>query len=137
MDKSTLIILQNRFDGLSQTVPDEGIEFWFARDLMEPLGYVRWENFQTAIQRAITSCETTGYEPNDHFRGVTKMVKLGSGAERSPGGVRQLPFEAQKALVLSYKDEQQTYKPDFICYGKIIVELKAVKEAHQNIKPSF
>ncbi|PKN43590.1 MAG: DNA damage-inducible protein D [Deltaproteobacteria bacterium HGW-Deltaproteobacteria-18] len=83
MDKSTLITLQNRFDGLSQTVPDEGIEFWFARDLMEPLGYVRWENFQTAIQRAITSCETTGYEPNDHFRGVTKMVKLGSGAERA------------------------------------------------------
>jgi DNA-damage-inducible protein D len=83
MDKSALITLQNRFDGLSQTVPDEGIEFWFARDLMEPLGYVRWENFQTAIQRAVTSCETTGYEPNDHFRGVTKMVKLGSGAERA------------------------------------------------------
>lgn len=83
MDKAALITLQNRFDGLSQTVPDVGIEFWFARDLMEPLGYVRWENFQTAIQRAITSCETTGYEPNDHFRGVTKMVKLGSGAERA------------------------------------------------------
>lgn len=44
--------------------------------------------------------------------------------------LRQLSFEAQKALVLSYKDEQltQTYKPDFICYSKIIVELKAVKE---------
>lgn len=78
MDKSALITLQNRFDGLSQTVPDVGIEFWFARDLMEPLGYVRWENFQTAIQRAITSCETTGYEPNDHFRGVTKMVETGN-----------------------------------------------------------
>ena len=78
MDKSALITLQERFDGLSQTVPDEGIEFWFARDLMEPLGYVRWENFQTAIQRAITSCETTGYEPNDHFRGVTKMVGTGN-----------------------------------------------------------
>jgi GxxExxY protein len=44
--------------------------------------------------------------------------------------LRQLPFEAQKELVLSYKGEQlaQTYKPDFICFGKIIVELKAVKE---------
>ena len=43
---------------------------------------------------------------------------------------RQLPFEEQKDLVLSYKGEQlvQTYKPDFICYSKIIVELKAVKE---------
>jgi GxxExxY protein len=44
--------------------------------------------------------------------------------------LRQLSFEAQKELVLSYKGVQltQTYKPDFICYGRIIVELKAVKE---------
>ncbi len=63
-------------------MPQEGIEFWFARDLMEPLGYARWENFTTAIHRAIESCKTTGYDEEDHFRGVTKMVPLGSGAER-------------------------------------------------------
>jgi DNA-damage-inducible protein D len=37
----------------------------------------------TAINRAIESCKTTGSDPNNHFRGVTKMVKLGSGAERA------------------------------------------------------
>ncbi len=83
MDNKTIQQMQSRFDSLSQRIPDEGVEFWFARDLMEPLGYARWENFQTAIARAITSCETTGYDPDNHFRGVTKMVKLGSGAERS------------------------------------------------------
>ena len=43
---------------------------------------------------------------------------------------RQIPFESQKELTVSYKSEplKQTYKPDLICYGKIIVELKAVKE---------
>jgi GxxExxY protein len=43
---------------------------------------------------------------------------------------RDLPFEAQKELNLSYKGEPlaQIYKPDFVCYDKIIVELKAVKE---------
>ena len=30
--------LTARFDELSQRLPDEGIEFWFARDLMEPPG---------------------------------------------------------------------------------------------------
>ncbi|MDD2388420.1 MAG: DNA damage-inducible protein D [Desulfobacterales bacterium] len=75
--------LKNHFDALSQRIPDENVEFWFARDLMEPLGYARWENFQTAIKRAIESCETTGYAPDNHFRGVTKMVRLGSGAERA------------------------------------------------------
>ncbi|MFY0989036.1 DNA damage-inducible protein D [Halomonas sp. C05BenzN] len=74
--------MRSQFDDLSHTVPEEDIEFWFARDLMKPLGYARWENFQTAIRRAIESCESTGYSPEDHFRGVTKMVPLGSGSER-------------------------------------------------------
>ena len=74
--------LQSRFDALTQRLPEEEVEFWFARDIQEPLGYSRWENFLVAIQRAIASCQTTGYHPNDHFRGVTKMVSLGSGAER-------------------------------------------------------
>jgi GxxExxY protein len=44
--------------------------------------------------------------------------------------LRGLPFEAQREIVLSYKGSRlsQTYKPDFICYGRIIVELKAVKD---------
>lgn len=75
--------MQNQFDELGQEHPDEPkVEFWFARDLQEPLGYARWENFLTAIQRAIESCESTGYEVEHHFRGVTKMVPLGSGSER-------------------------------------------------------
>jgi GxxExxY protein len=43
---------------------------------------------------------------------------------------RGIPFEAQKELRLHYKAEalRQAFKPDLICYGKIIVELKAVRE---------
>ncbi len=74
--------MQSQFDSLARTVPNENVEFWFARELQEPLGYNRWENFLKAIQRAIESCEAGGYEISDHFRGVTKMVPLGSGAER-------------------------------------------------------
>ena len=42
----------------------------------------------------------------------------------------KIPFIAQAELTLQYKGERlnQTYKPDFICFGKIIVEIKAVKE---------
>jgi len=41
-----------------------------------------------------------------------------------------IPFLSQPELVLHYKGARlvQTYKPDFICYDLIIVELKAVKE---------
>ncbi len=43
---------------------------------------------------------------------------------------RGIPFVAQQELQLTYKGEplQQTYRPDLICYGQIIVELKAVKD---------
>jgi DNA-damage-inducible protein D len=75
--------MQSNFDALVQTLPnDEGVEFWFARDLQEPLGYARWENFLTAIQRAIESCQTTGYRTEDHFRGVTKLITHGKGGQR-------------------------------------------------------
>ncbi len=44
--------------------------------------------------------------------------------------LRNIPFSPQAALTLYYKDRKlkQTYTPDFKCYEKIIVELKAVKE---------
>ena len=44
--------------------------------------------------------------------------------------MRGIPFEAQKEIDLEYKGTplQQTYRADFVCYGKIILELKAVKQ---------
>ncbi len=82
MEKPLIEQLKTRFDALAHTLPQQDVEFWFARDLQEPLGYARWENFTTAIERAISSCITTGFEPDDHFRGVTKMIELGKGAVR-------------------------------------------------------
>ena len=42
---------------------------------------------------------------------------------------RGIPFEAKKELRIFYKGEpiEKTYVPDFYCYGKIIVEIKAVE----------
>ncbi|KAE9640099.1 DNA damage-inducible protein D [Pseudomonas sp. PB106] len=82
MENQTIFAQQQQFDGLAHRVPGENIEFWFARELQEPLGYARWENFLTLIQRAITSCEATGIDALDHFRGVTKMIEIGKGGQR-------------------------------------------------------
>ena len=45
-------------------------------------------------------------------------------------GLQAIPFAAQKELKLAYKGHslEQTYKPDFVCHEKIIVEIKAVSE---------
>jgi GxxExxY protein len=43
-------------------------------------------------------------------------------------GDRKIPFKAQFELSLTYKERmlKSKFKPDFICYDKIVVELKAV-----------
>ncbi|MDH5258833.1 MAG: DNA damage-inducible protein D [Gammaproteobacteria bacterium] len=81
MDKQ-LQTLQISLEAAVQRADAEGIEFWFARDLQTTLGYARWENFQTAIQRAFESCEATGHKASDHFRGVTKLITHGKGGQR-------------------------------------------------------
>lgn len=42
----------------------------------------------------------------------------------------KIPYASQRELELFYRGKklQQTYKPDFICYDKIVVEVKAVSE---------
>ncbi len=62
---------------------DNGVEFWYARDLQHLLGYVKWDNFlKTAISKAKTACEVSGEEIRNHFADVGKMVDIGSGTER-------------------------------------------------------
>ena len=80
MEKSLVTQLKGKFDGLSHT--NAGVEFWYARDLMEELGYVQWRNFLEVIDKAKISCSQAGQKVADHFADVSKMVTVGSGAER-------------------------------------------------------
>ena len=43
---------------------------------------------------------------------------------------RNIPFEREKELLINYKEKQlsKTFRADFICYNKIIIELKAVSQ---------
>ena len=49
-------------------------------------------------------------------------------------GLRGIPFVAQQHLKLVYKSKEleATYKPDFICFGSIIVEIKAMSDFDDN-----
>ncbi len=60
----------------------DGVEFWYARELQALLGYDEWRNFEKIIAKAKQACKASKQEPSDHFVDVNKMVKVGSGAER-------------------------------------------------------
>ena len=86
MDKKIIVQYKASFDSIVQYIESddakEQIEVWFARELQSILGYARWENFLVAIHPAMDSCKSQNISVDDHFREVTKMVGLGSGAKR-------------------------------------------------------
>lgn len=61
---------------------DAGPEYWSARDLQPILEYGSWDKFKRVIEKAMLSCEQSGYSIDDHFSRMGKMVKIGSGASR-------------------------------------------------------
>ncbi len=80
MKKEIVSQLHSRFElAVNET---DGVEYWFARDLQELLGYTKWENFIKVIDKAKTACTNAKQDISDHFLDVRKMVDVGSGAKR-------------------------------------------------------
>ena len=54
-------------------------EFWYARELMEVLQYVKWDNFHRVIKQAMISCKISQQAVGDHFIEVNQTVISGKG----------------------------------------------------------
>ena len=63
-------------------IDENGIEFWYARELMNCLNYSKWSNFKKVISKAMESCKNSDISVFDHFADVGKMVQIGSEAQR-------------------------------------------------------
>ena len=61
---------------------ENGVEFWYARELQNVLNYSEWRKFEGVIKKAEVSCKNSEVDSFDHFVGFDKMVQIGSGAER-------------------------------------------------------
>ncbi len=73
--------LSNNFEDHSQTT-ENGIEFWFARDLQHLLGYAEWRNFNQVIIKSKITCESSENRVLDHFVDVNKTIDMPKGASK-------------------------------------------------------
>ncbi|MDB5178254.1 MAG: hypothetical protein JWN01_197 [Patescibacteria group bacterium] len=78
MDKQ-IMQAQDGFENIKRN--KNGIEFWWARELMPLLEYTKWENFLKTIEKAKIACAESGQNIEDQFPGVRKMIERGKGAQ--------------------------------------------------------
>lgn len=69
------------FDDIKH-IDENGMEFWYARELAEVLTYNKWENFEKVVKRAMIACDNSGYDISDQFPEVRKLIKHGKGGKR-------------------------------------------------------
>jgi DNA-damage-inducible protein D len=77
--KNGLSIAGLSFEDLKKT-NEHGAEYWSARNLQPLLGYSQWRRFEQALDRAVTSCKSSGNPPGHHFAGAGKPILGGKGA---------------------------------------------------------
>lgn len=64
-------------------IDENGVEFWYARELMSILQYANWQNFEKIIEKARISCENSDISVFEHFTDVNKTIKMPKGAEKT------------------------------------------------------
>ena len=74
MEKGIIVRLHKGFEDCAHE--KDGVEFWYARELQQLLGYDRWENFENAINKAKVACQNVKQNSADHFRDVTKTIPM-------------------------------------------------------------
>ncbi len=80
MKKELILSLQKSFEDYAHH--EDGVEFWFARDLQQLLGYIEWRKFSGVIEKAKEACKKSNNEISDHFVGAAKTIVMPKGASK-------------------------------------------------------
>ena len=78
-------------------------------ELHELPGYARWENFIVAINSAVESCKSQYINIDDHFREVTKMIKIGKGGEAVNLELKDIGSQRMQIRVEQGKGKKDRY----------------------------
>ena len=82
MENNIINKTEKNFESIKH-IDENGVEFWYARELMEMLEYSKWGNFIKVIDKAKKSCENSNNTIFEHFADVGKTIKMPKNAEKT------------------------------------------------------
>lgn len=59
-------------------IDENGIEYWYARELSVILEYKEWRNFNKVLDKAKVACNNSGFEVENDFVEFNKIVEAGA-----------------------------------------------------------
>ena len=62
-------------------IDENGVEFWYARELQNVLEYKEWRKFENVIDKAKEACKNSDISEFEHFVDVDKLSKRANNAE--------------------------------------------------------
>lgn len=80
MEKNKIISNTERTFEDIKHINENGVEFWYARELMIALGYSSWDKFKAVIEKAKISCKNSESLETEHFSLMGKSLNMPNGA---------------------------------------------------------
>ena len=72
--------MNQSFEDIRHT-DENGVEYWYARELQVVLDYKEWRKFENVINKAKESCKNSDVSGFEHFVGADKLSKRANNAE--------------------------------------------------------
>ncbi|MCL2712006.1 MAG: hypothetical protein FWD37_01860 [Methanomassiliicoccaceae archaeon] len=107
---------------------NDGSEYWSAREFASILGYKVWRTFAKVIDKAMIACNNSGFDTNDQFAEVGKLIEHGKNGKR-----KTIDYELSRYacyLIIQNGDTRkkavalgqaylamQTYKKEMSCFA--------------------
>ena len=90
METTELQTLYRTFEDIKHI--ENGVEFWYARELYPLLGYTKWENFETVIEKAKEACRKSKSNVRDHFPDARKLIIVGKNTEQEISDIKMTRY---------------------------------------------
>lgn len=107
---------------------EEGIEFWYARELQMALEYTKWDNFKNVIEKAKEACKNSKMNVLHHFADIGKTIEMPKNATKTIDDIMLSRYASY--LIVQNGDSRK----EIIALGQTYF---AIKTREREIEESF